>query len=115
MVRSGPASAEANFPRRIDKLPLRREGGSARILIDEKERLMTAQELLSAIIDHFADAKETPGDCWAPCDDHTSYSLDHRSRDGTKFWIDLDKSGEITLLWKPPGLGTPIIKTFKSE
>ncbi|HYT41954.1 MAG TPA: hypothetical protein VEP90_06385 [Methylomirabilota bacterium] len=70
---------------------------------------------MTQIIDHFACAGESPGDWWAHDDDRTSYCLDHQSRDGTKFWIDLDKDGTITLLWKPPKQRHPYVTVFRAE
>jgi hypothetical protein len=72
----------------------------------------SAKALLTEIIDYFAICDDTPGDFWAHDEDRTSYCLDYRSSDGTKFWIDLDKDGTITLLWKPLGQGQPQIMTF---
>lgn len=76
---------------------------------------MDAAALLTEIVDHFAKTGENPGDWWAHCDDYTSYSLDHTSKDGTKFWIDLDKDGTITLLWKSPGQEKAEIKQFHAD
>jgi hypothetical protein len=73
---------------------------------------MKVAALLTEIIDHFANAKESPGDWWAHDDEFSSYCLDHQARDGTKFWLDLDKDGTITLLWKPAGKERPEIIKF---
>ncbi|SEE51486.1 hypothetical protein [Bradyrhizobium lablabi] len=73
---------------------------------------MDAAAFLTEIIDYFATAKETPGDWWAHPEDLSSYNLDHRGRDGSKFWIDLEKDGTIMILWLPPGKTVPTIKRF---
>lgn len=75
---------------------------------------MDTPALLTEIIDYFATAKESPGDFWAHPDDLSSYCLDHQARDGTKFWIDLEKDGTIMVLWKPAGQTVPTIKRFRA-
>ncbi len=77
--------------------------------------MMDAKTFLAEIIDHFANSEETPGDWWAPTEDHTSYCLDHKSKDGTKFWIDLDKDGTITLVWKPCGQESSGVMQFHAH
>jgi hypothetical protein len=61
----------------------------------------SASALLTEIINHFATAKESPGDWWAHDDDYSSYCLDHKSKDGTVFWLDLEDDGTIRIVWKP--------------
>ncbi len=74
--------------------------------------MMDAKALLAEIIDHFASSEETPGDWWAPAEDHSSYNLQHDSKDGTRFWIDLDKDGTITLVWRPCGRESADVMQF---
>lgn len=62
---------------------------------------MNASAILTEIIDHFITAKESPGDFWAHDDAFQSYCLDHKARDGTVFWLDLEHDGTIRLVWKP--------------
>lgn len=76
---------------------------------------MRAAEFLTEIIDHFAHAKETPADWWAHDEAGESYCLDHLSRDGTKFWLDLDKNGTITILWKPANASDAKVMKFKAD
>ena len=71
-----------------------------------------AKQFLNEIIAHFATSKEGPGEDWAHDDAFTSYCLDHRAKDGTRFWIDLEDDGTISILWKPAGQEKPIIKRF---
>lgn len=62
-----------------------------------------AKSIMTEIIDRFADGTYGgPGDEWAPDEDHASYGLDCRGKDGCKFWLDLDKNGTITIFWKRP-------------
>lgn len=74
--------------------------------------MMDGAAFLTEIIAYFSTAKESPGDAWAHPDDFSSYGLDHQSRDGTKFWIDLEQDGTIMVLWKPVGQQVPTIKRF---
>jgi len=75
------------------------------------EEMTDASSLLTEIIDHFAHAKESPGDWWAHPDDFSSYCLDHQSHDGTIFWLDLEKDGTIRIVWRATGK-PPVIMTF---
>lgn len=59
--------------------------------------------LLAEILDHFDAAESSPGDNWAFCDDRSSLGLDYRSPDGTKFWLDINKDGTISIFWRPSG------------
>lgn len=78
------------------------------------EIVKDASSFLSEIIDYFATAKESPGDWWAHDDDFSSYCLDHRARDGTAFWLDLEKDGTIRVLWKTGEKSKPEIMTFRA-
>jgi hypothetical protein len=60
-----------------------------------------AKTLLNEIIAYFATAKESPGDFWAHDDNYSSYCLDHKARDGTIFWLDLEDDGTIRIMWQP--------------
>jgi hypothetical protein len=73
---------------------------------------MSGQALLTEIIDYFATKDEGLGDMWAHPDDFSSYGLDYRNRDGTQLWIDLDKDGTITVLWKRPDNSKVQVKKF---
>lgn len=59
-----------------------------------------ASAVLTEIIDYFATSEEGAGGEWAHPDDFSSYCLDFQGRDGTKFWLDLEKDGTIHLMWK---------------
>jgi len=72
---------------------------------------MDAKALLTEIIDHFANSVDTPDSWWAHSDDGTAYCLDHSSG-SIKFWIDLDKDGTITLLWKRGTENEPTVMKF---
>ena len=72
---------------------------------------LEAAAMLTEIIDHFANTEERPED-WAHDDTGRSFCLDYRSKDGAKFWLDLDKDGTITVLWKPAGADAPVIMKF---
>ena len=75
-----------------------------------------AAKMIGEIIDHFTFGDETPGDEWAASDDLTSFGLDHRSRDGTKFWIDLDREdGSVSLMWQPNGADRHQSIVFREE
>ncbi len=74
-----------------------------------------SSEFLSKIIDHFAESDDGPPGDWAHDTDCSSYALEHRGKDGTRFWIDLDKDGTISVLWKPAGMERPEVKIFRSE
>lgn len=62
-----------------------------------------ARQIIGEVLDHFRSPDRHLGDEWAFADDNSSMGLDHRSPDGTKFWLDLNRDGTIVILWKPPG------------
>lgn len=66
--------------------------------------------ILKEIIHHFA-SNDIDRD-WAHADDMSSYGLDHRSEDGTKFWLDINEDGTIVVLWKPLGAVEPTVLRF---
>ncbi len=71
-----------------------------------------AQRIIGEILDHFAENDLRPSDDWAFPDDFSSLCLDHQSSDGTKFWLDLERDGTISVLWKPAGAERPTILRF---
>lgn len=71
-----------------------------------------AKTLLNEIIAYFATAKESPGDFWAHDDNFSSYCLDHKARDGTIFWLDLEDDGTIRIVWRPAGAAKSQSQTF---
>jgi hypothetical protein len=70
--------------------------------------------LLTEIIDHFTHAEEGPGDAWAHDDEFASYALDYRGKDGTVFWLDMEKNGTISVTWKPAGADRPKCVMFRA-
>lgn len=89
-----------------------RRDGHSKLVYDKDSRSLktvdphppapTAAELLTEIIDYFITAKESPGDFWAHDDSYQSYCLDHKARDGTIFWLDLEHDGTIRIVWQRP-------------
>ena len=77
--------------------------------------MSNARTLLTEIIDYFANCDEKPGDFWAHDDEFESYCLDHRSKDGTKFWLDLEKDGTISIMWKPATAAKPTVMFFTAR
>lgn len=73
---------------------------------------MDAAKVLGEILDHFVSNGTSPEDAWAFCDDYTSLGLDHRSPDGTKFWLDLNRDGTIHVLWKAAETEVPQTLVF---
>lgn len=73
-----------------------------------------ATKMLSDALDHFRNGSISPGGDWTFSDDLESLCLDHRSPDGTKFWIDLQRDGTIIILWKPAGAERPEVFKFTS-
>jgi len=71
-----------------------------------------AKRLLNEVLDHFDSNNIHPDDAWAFADDKSGMGLDHRSADGTKFWLDIERDGTIRILWKPRGIGPPQVVTF---
>lgn len=76
---------------------------------------MTGKEIVIAVLDHMQANDLRPEDAWAFSDDYESLGLDHRSPDGSKFWLDLDRDGTITILWKPAGADTPNVCKFTQQ
>jgi hypothetical protein len=76
---------------------------------------MTAEIVLGEVLDHFAKSGETPENWWAFSDDQTELCLDHTSKDGSKFWLDLCQDGTIIILWKEAGAETPKILKFTAK
>jgi hypothetical protein len=73
-----------------------------------------AQQIIGEILDHFAKNDLTPEDAWAFVDDYSALCLDHRSPDGTKFWLDFERDGTISVLWKPVGAKQPKVLRFRA-
>lgn len=65
---------------------------------------VTGKDLLNEILDYFKDnERERPDRDWAFPEDYSSYCFDHRSRNGTKFWVDLERDGTIKIFWRKAG------------
>ncbi len=62
--------------------------------------------VLAEVLDYFKAANLYPEDCWCFDDNDGSLGLDHRSADGTKFWLNLNRDGSIEIYWKPAGTET---------
>lgn len=76
---------------------------------------MDAKQMLNEALDHFQENNESPGGAWAFDDECQSLGLDYRSRDKCKFWLDLDRDGTVTILWKPVGADSPNVFKFRSR
>ena len=77
--------------------------------------MSNASKVLGEILDHFKGFGISPDDAWAFDDECNSLCLDHRSLDGTKFWIDLQRDGTIIILWKPAGTERPEVLQFNAN
>lgn len=73
------------------------------------------RNILAEIVDHFAITDSKPGNDWAFDDDQTSIGLDHRSVDGSKMWLDLNRDGTITIFWKKAGSGRGVSVTYAEK
>jgi hypothetical protein len=73
----------------------------------------TSVNMLSDIIAHFAKNGEQPN-WWAHPDDQSEFCLDHRSSDGSQFWLSI-ADDHIRLLWKPAGADEPVVIKFVPE
>jgi len=62
-----------------------------------------AAKVLGEILDHFQKTERWPSDDWAFDDDYSSLCLDHQSRDGSKFWLDIERDGTLRVMWKSAG------------
>jgi hypothetical protein len=63
-----------------------------------------ARTLLSDILDYFIENDVHPGDEWSFSDDQTTFGLDFWGKDGTKFWLNLNRDGTIDIFWKRAGV-----------
>ena len=59
--------------------------------------------VLAQVLDHFKAGGFYPENEWCFNDDDSTLGLDHRSPDGTKFWLDLNRDGSIEIYWRPGG------------
>lgn len=61
-----------------------------------------AKQVLNEALDYFQRENESPGEWWAFPDDGSSLCLDYESeKDGTKFWLDIERDGTIHIMWRP--------------
>lgn len=56
---------------------------------------------INEILDYFSRAEINPGSDWAFDEDQSSLGVDFRSSDGTKFWLDINRDGTLSIFWKP--------------
>lgn len=72
---------------------------------------MKSTKLLNDALDHFAKNDCYPGDWWAFTDDGSELCLEYAEGDA-RFWIDLNRDGTVTLLWRPTKDAAPQIAKF---